>query len=376
MAVGAFRKATCPQCGTPFRQERRQGRPFTYCSPECKASASRRNKGSERRGSSPYDDDLQAVGEDIDQLANDLLAAIHNGAGPHELLWHGAGLYRTLQDFTALNIGRGRARGQTWDQLGAPLGLSGERLRKRWPMSMVTRRLENYRANRAARQTGQPPVSPAVPSQRRPPAGEADKDSDTATAAPFAAQTPPQQLAGALSVLQRRTGKPLRQTAAETGISPSHLSRLLAGTRRPSWPVATNLVAACDGNLHEVRPLWENAHRPTGPLSAPTRPTATPAEDPGQARAQLRDALRGLYLAADRPDLWRVRAATADTLTIGQIACALTNPHLLGWSVTSRFVFALGGRPADLRPLWHTATRPTPMTPPTTHHHFMAEAFG
>ncbi|MFG2143456.1 helix-turn-helix domain-containing protein [Streptomyces sp. NPDC048696] len=380
MAVGAFRNATCPQCGTPFRQERRQGRPFTYCSPECKASASRRNKGSEGPGSSPYDDDLQAVGEDIDQLANNLLAAIHNGDGPYELLWIVAEVQRSLQDFTALNIARGRARGQTWDQLGAPLGFSGERLRKKWPMSMITRRLDNYRANRAARQAGQPAVSPAVPSQRRPPAEEADTDNDTATAAPFATQTPPQQLAGALSFLQRRTGKPLRQTAAETGISPSHLSRLLAGTRRPSWPVVKNLVAACDGNPHEVRPLWENAHRPTGPLSAPTQPDVASAGDPGQARAQLRDALRGLYLAADRPDLWRIRAATADTLTIGHIARALTSPHLLGWSVTSRLVFALGGRPADLRPLWHTATRPTPVIPssppPTTHQHFMADAFG
>ncbi|MFC0842346.1 helix-turn-helix domain-containing protein [Streptomyces noboritoensis] len=62
-----------------------------------------------------------------------------------------------------------------------------------------------------------------------------------------------------MSFLQRRTGKPLRQTATETGISPSHLSRLCAGTRRPSWPVAKNLVAACDGNLHEVRPLCRGA---------------------------------------------------------------------------------------------------------------------
>ncbi|MFI6055968.1 helix-turn-helix domain-containing protein [Streptomyces violascens] len=296
-------------------------------------------------------------------------------------------LYRSLQDFTALNIGRGRARGQTWDQLGAPLGLSGERLRKKWPIGMITRRLDNYRAARAARQAGPANVSPAVPSQRRPPTEDADKDSDTATAAPdagaapFAAQTPPQQLASALSFLQRRTGKPLRQTAADTGISPSHLSRLLAGTRRPSWPVAKNLVTACDGDPHEVRRLWENAHRPTTPLPAPAPPAANPADDPEQARIQLRDAVRGLYLAADRPDLRRIRAATANTLTSGHIECALAGPHLMGWSVTSRLVFALGGRPADLRPLWHTATRPAPMplpplAPSASRLHLMAEAFG
>ncbi|WP_438289592.1 helix-turn-helix domain-containing protein [Streptomyces sp. HUAS TT7] len=392
MAAGAFRNATCPQCGTPFRQERKQGRPYLYCSPGCKASASRRSKAP-ALGSSPFDDDLQAVGEDIDQLANDLLAAIQNGATPHELLWHGAALHRSLQTLTALNIGRGRARGQTWDQLGAPLGLSGERLRKKWPMSMITRRLDTYRASRAGRQAAPPAVPPTVPSQRRPPTEEADadNDNDTATAAsdtgtaPFAAQTPPQQLASALSFLQRRTGKPLRQTAAETGISPSHLSRLLAGARRPSWTVAKNLVAACDGNLHELRTLWENAHRPV-PLPALPQPaplpvlpqSAAPPKESEAARIQLRDALRGLYLAADRPDLWRIRAATANTLTIGYIARALNAPHLLGWSATSRLVFALGGRPADLRPLWHTATRPAPMTPPssTTRPHLMAEAFG
>ncbi|MFD9794208.1 helix-turn-helix domain-containing protein [Streptomyces sp. NPDC059070] len=376
MAVGAFRKATGPQCGTPFRQERRQGRPFTYCSPECKASAGRRNKKPEGTGGSPFDDDLQAVGEDFHQLASNLLAAIHNGASPYDQLWLVARAQRSLQDVTALNIARGRARGQTWDQLGVPFRLSGERLRKTWPMSKITRRLDAYRANRAARQAGQPAASTAVPSQRRPPVEEADTDSDTATR--FAAQTPQQQLAGALSFLQRRTGKPLRQTAAETGISPSHLSRLLTGTRRPSWPVTKNLVAACGGSLHEVRPLWENAHRPTGP-STPTQPAPTRAGDPGHARAQLRDALRGLYLAADRPDLWRIRAATADALTISHITHALTSPHLLDWPATSRLVFALGGRPADLRPLWHTATRHTPMTPPappSTTHHFMADAFG
>ncbi|WP_190094664.1 helix-turn-helix domain-containing protein [Streptomyces melanogenes] len=328
--------------------------------------ASRRNKRPDGPGSSPYDADLQAVGEDIDQRANNLLAAIHNGAGPRELLWIAADVQRSLQDFTALNIARGRAGGQTWDQLGAPLGFSGERLRKKWPMIKIMRRLDTYRNSRATRQAGQPAVPPALPSPRRPPAEEADTDSDTATAAPFAAQTPPQQLAGALSFLQRRTGKPLRQTAAETGISPSHLSRLLAGTRRPSWPVAKNLVAACDGNPHEIRPLWENAHRPTGPLPPPTPPTSTFAGDPGRARDQLRDALRGLYLAAEQPELRRIRAATAHTLSTDHIACAFTSPHLLDWSAMSRLVFALGGRPADLRPLWHTAT----------HHHLMAEAFG
>ncbi|MEV5283187.1 helix-turn-helix transcriptional regulator [Streptomyces sp. NPDC052811] len=333
---------------------------------------------------SPYDDVLQAVGEDIDRQANDVLAAIQAGASPQELLWHAALLTRSLEDFTALNIGRGRSRGQTWYQLGAPLGLSGERLRKKWPIGMITRRLDAYRAARAARQGGPPHVSPAVPSQRRPPAEDADKDSDTATATPdagtaeFAAQTPPQQLASALSFLQRRTGKPLRQTAADTGISPSHLSRLLAGTRRPSWPVAKNLVTACNGDPFEVRRLWENAHRPTTPLPSPTPPAANPAADPEQARTQLRDAVRGLYLAANRPDLGRIRVATANSLTISHIECALAGPHLMGWPVTSRLVFALGGRPADLRPLWHTATRPdpTPPQPPTTQLQLMAEAFG
>ncbi len=64
---------------------------------------------------------------------------------------------------------------------------------------------------------------------------------------------------------------------------------------------------------------------------------------------------------ADRPDLWTVRTATSNSLSINHIAHTPGGPHIPDWYTASRLVSALHGRPADFRALWHTAAQtPTP----------------
>ncbi|MGW8726302.1 helix-turn-helix domain-containing protein [Streptomyces sp. NPDC055808] len=345
MASAAPRRQTCPNCSKEFLQPVRPGRPNTYCSAKCTAEG--RHKAPDPPDHSQHDADLLDIAMDFHLIANALLADAYDNAGSAALLAHHAQLTRQLDHLEAVIVGRGRAQGESWEQLSSPRGLSAERLRKKWPASTLKRRLDAYRAARA-----RPAGGPLLPSPRRP---GTDDDSDTASSrAPTAhllSHTPLQQLSGALSHLQRLSGKPLKETAAQARISPSHLSRLLAGQRRPSWPVTERLVTACQGDLAEVQVLWEAAHRPAA------QPCPPPPEPSLAARRQFHTAVRGLYLAADRPDLWTVQAATSNSLSINHIARTLSGPHIPDWYTASRLVFALHGRPADFRALWHTAAR-------------------
>ncbi|WP_079271443.1 helix-turn-helix domain-containing protein [Streptomyces lydicus] len=248
-----------------------------------------------------------------------------------------------LGDAEAAVIRRGRLQGDTWQTLATPAGLSPERLRKRWTEETVTRRLEKRRAGRRLTTRMTPPA--------RPPEDDTAMDQRPATV------TPIQHLASALSFLQRQTGQTLKDTASDCGISASYISRILSGDRLPSWPVVAQIAHCCDGNLEELRDLWEAAQRPPD-LEARARP---PAPDQHEAaRRCFLTALRALYLAADRPNLWSIRRATGSILSIAAIANALNGADIPDWPSTARLVFALHGRPADFRSLWHAANRPTP----------------
>ncbi|ATW46706.1 helix-turn-helix domain-containing protein [Streptomyces peucetius] len=348
----------CQNCNQHFTSPARPGRPSTHCSEQCKLQA--RRKAPDPPDLSVPEADMDEAAEDLHRAATDLLAAVQDRAASALLLRHLTELHRLTADTEAAVVRRGRAQGDTWQVLAAPAGLSPERLRKKWTEGAITRRLAN---RRTARDHAPPPQS-----------GDSLSNGSAADAGPGwpTPATPTQQLASALSFLQRQTEQSLKETAADIGVSPSYISRILSGQRRPSWPVVERFAQMCEANMAELRQLWEAAQRPPDPGASLQAPAPRAPKD---ARSRFHTALRALYLAADRPDLWTIRHATADSVSIGDIARALTGSTACDWHTMSRCILALGGRPAELRPLWQAATGQAPQ-PPDTGPHIPAAAFG
>ncbi|ARF59089.1 helix-turn-helix domain-containing protein [Streptomyces gilvosporeus] len=360
MTPAAPQRRICQNCRASFVQPARPGRPSTMCSETCKRAA--RRKSLDPPDLSMPETDMDEAAEDLNRMASDLLAAVQGRTPSAHLLHHLTVLKRMVIDTEAAVVRRGRVQGDTWDTLAAPAGLSSERLRKKWTEETLTRRLDN---RRAARGRG----ASALPAPR--PSADAGPPHPAGTALRPPTHTPAQHLAGALTSLQRKTGRTLKDVAAASGISASHVSRILSGQRLPSWPVAERLARTCAGDPEELRALWEAAQRPPDPETC-TRPPAPHHHD--DAKRRFHTALRALYLAADRPHLWAIRRAAGNTLGVNRIARALNGTDVPDWHTTTRLVAALQGRPADLRPLWNAAYRPPP---PDAHGpHLPAGAFG
>ncbi|MFF2927190.1 helix-turn-helix domain-containing protein [Streptomyces celluloflavus] len=334
----------CQNCSKVFLQPARPGRPSTMCSERCKRAA--RHKGLTLPDLSMPEADMDEAAEDLNRTVSDFLAAVQHRSPSAHLLHHITALNRMLTDAEAAVVRRGRVQGDTWNTLAAPAGLSPERLRKKWTEDSLARRLDN---RRAAREHGTVPRQPLCP----------------------ATQTPGQHLAGALSFLQRKTGRTLKEIAADSDISASHISRILSGQRLPSWPIVERFARTCAGDLDELRDLWEAAQRPPDPEARARPPAPHHRRD---AELRFHTALRALYLAADCPGYGAISRATGSALGVSEIARALSGAEVPDWYTTTRLVFALHGRPADLRPLWHAAYQPTPPSDPEPR--LPADAFG
>lgn len=70
------------------------------------------------------------------------------------------------------------------------------------------------------------------------------------------------------------------------------------------------------------------------------------------AAARLNAALRGLYLAAASPSLTRIHEASGGALSVSTVKDILGGRLVPDWRTTVAFVRAVGGTPADIRPLW------------------------
>jgi transcriptional regulator with XRE-family HTH domain len=308
---------------------------------------------------------MEEAGEDLHRAATVLLAAIQDRAPSALLLRHITDMTRLIGDTEAAVVRRGRMQGDTWQTLAGQAGLSSERLRKKWAEGVLTRRLDHRRTAR-----DHPPSAPSPPGSRTPTHRDSHAESTTGC---HAHTTPAQQLASALSFLQRRSEEPLKDTAARIGVSPSYVSRMLSGQRRPSWPVIERFARTYAADMAELRDLWEAAQRPPDPTISVRPPAPSTADD---ARIRFRTALRALYLAADRPDLWAIRNATANSVSISDITRVLTGSTACDWHTTSRCILALGGRPAELRSLWQAGATVQPPPPPDAGPHLPAGSFG
>ncbi|MFG3499347.1 helix-turn-helix domain-containing protein [Streptomyces sp. NPDC047928] len=356
MPSGIPRQQTrqCSNCGKEYKHTVRPGRPKAFCSTACKAAA--RGSSTEPPDHTQHDEDLRATTEDLHLAVTTLLTTVQDGGTSANLMRQVTDLQRLLQNVEAAVVGRGRARGDSWDDICRSTGRGTERMRKKWTQDAITRRLDLVRATRATGSVPAPDSSNGSHDQRAGTPCTATTDPADGAARP-PSQTPAQQLAAAMSFLQRATRKSIKETALDMGVSPSHVSRILSGTRRPSWPVVQRFAAACHASHHELRDLWEAAQRPP----APDTPAREPAPlDPAKAKEKFHTSLRALYLAAGRPDLWTIQHATSPRthLPIRKISRALSGGDIPDWDTAARIILALHGRPAELRPLWQAATTP------------------
>ncbi|MEU9490053.1 helix-turn-helix transcriptional regulator [Streptomyces decoyicus] len=339
----------CVKCNQPFLQETRRGRPHSAC-PRCRVAA--RKKDLPPPDLALPEADLNEAAEDLNRSASDFLAAVQQHAPTPLLLYRIKDLQQMVEDAEAAAIRRGRLQGDPWKVLAQPMNVSQERLRKRWTEDKLDRRLHRRRSNRER--------SAATPHRQAPSKGAASPTTE-AHGGCVPTMTPRFQFASAVSCLQRQTGWTIKETASEAGVSASYMSRIVNGTRLPSWGIVERIHEVCGGDLTELRDLWEAAQRPPAP-DTDNRPPAPVQRQ--AAQNAFHAALRGLYLSADRPHLWALRHAMHDTVTISILARTLKGSYIPDWPVVARLVFALHGRPADLRPLWQAAYQDPPQEGP------------
>ena len=259
----------------------------------------------------------------------------------------------------AVLVQQARTSTASWQRIGAAQQVSADTAHHRWSPRRIKRLLQEAQqlrrevpapssgrvAGRDAAAPGQAPGGAAdVPQRLLNPGRTAP-----APRAACAGGSPAEQLSAALSQMQRACGRSLRELAKDAGVSPSYVSRLLAGERVPSWGVTRSLAAACGADPAELRPLWEAARTGT----RPQHPKPRAAQD--LAAAALHDAVCDLYLAAARPSPSDICEEADGFLRTREVTGLLSEGRLPDWHVLNRVISALGGRPDHLRSLWDQA---------------------
>ncbi|ARQ67904.1 helix-turn-helix domain-containing protein [Streptomyces marincola] len=335
-----------PKCRKPLVQNR-SGRPKQHCGKRCRDAAYRAGRAAAAPEAERYAHYTCRMAEDLARRADALLRAAHAddraGGTPLHVLRLAEEVDRGLQDLRAAAVQLARARKVRPSGIAKAMAITTDRLRTRWSPPAIERRM--HRRFTLGGHDGEGPLA-APRGARLPCAPRRREDTAGGPGAP-PGQDPEARavpLTRALATLHRASGRSLRDLARGTGVSASSVSRVLAGKRRPSWTLTRRLAEACQGDPADVLPLWRAANGLTAP------PPAAPAT-PGT----LREALRGLHLAAQRPEPAAIRRASHDLLTAEEITGVLDGRRLPAWTTVDRFVHALGGRPETYLPLWHAA---------------------
>ncbi|MGW0710529.1 helix-turn-helix domain-containing protein [Streptomyces sp. NPDC002643] len=247
-------------------------------------------------------------------LTAELVSAEHRGADLAELAGRAAAVGAEVAHYWGAAVHDARTQGASWGDVARQAKVSEATARAKWNERSLRRQMCR-RARQAAVEV--PESADAVP-----PTGTTDHR---------------QRLGSALSFLLRSRHKTAQEVAQEAGLSPSGLSRLLAGERVPDWATVFTVVTAAGGKPEDFRVLWEWAH---GRHPLPRASAST-------ALARLQGTLRGLLLAAGR---------TADgghmPKDCEELAAVLGGDLVPDWETTGRIVTRLGGSPALVRPLW------------------------
>ncbi|WAL93739.1 helix-turn-helix domain-containing protein [Streptomyces sp. Je 1-369] len=353
----------CPQCGKTWISQG-AGRPGTYCGTKCRQAANR-----ESRKSRPEPPDTRLVDEQllqdfraIQDEVEELLGSLdYSGAPPEDPLRVLVRIQQRLDAVTIGLVGRARARGASWPDVGGAMNLTPDTVRHKYATAMD--RYQRKRAPRTQRPTGPTPRRPAAPDDGPGPGpvrymitGTFGQHADEEGADVVVCA---EELAPALAALHRASGRTLRSVAEQARLSPGYVSRIIAGERLPSWSVVCRLARACGASPAQLRPLWDNALTRRGTK--------------GDTPPSLHAALRYLHRRAGHPDPAQLAAASAQ-LTTHQITAMLKSAAVLEWETVRELVSALDGEAAYFEPLWRTAVRtrrppakrPMPL-PPLTH---------
>lgn len=304
-----------PRCGKAF-EPNQAGRPKLYCDKRCRGAAYRA-RGSVR----PAEDEKfvmelvelwERVNGDVRQVANlvDPRAQNDSPEAPLEVARLITEVRRRLDGVEAATVRLARHRRASPSQVAKALKISTDALKERWSRAKVERTVARHRE----------PTGPSRPEPE--------------------AETPPvPRLALALSILHRRSNAPMRAVAASARVSTSYVSRVVAGTRVPSWRVARDITVACGGDPSEIRPLWATARRVPVPARADL--------------SVLKSALRGLHLSAGSPSARAVHGASRGRLSEEEIRELLHDDRALPtWRTVAVFCSALGCATTELRALW------------------------
>ncbi|MGW2858197.1 helix-turn-helix domain-containing protein [Streptomyces sp. NPDC001205] len=260
----------------------------------------------------------------------ELLEGEHTQIDLGELMARVRGVADELECYAAAAVSDARARGMSWESVGQAAFIAPVTARARWRQAEITRLFQRHREQHAARDVEAPPT------------GQVRQLTDEAS---LAQARGTHSLAGALTFLLRHSSLSIKEVAGRTGLSPSYVSRIVAGERVPTWEAVWDLARALGGDPADLRALWEGAQG----LTRPARPPLDEAVE------RLGAALRGVYLAAGCPGYERV-----SQLTEGVVDAAIVEGALLGqvvpcWETTSALLTALHARPCDLRGLWDDA---------------------
>jgi transcriptional regulator with XRE-family HTH domain len=320
----------CRYCNQRFERATKPGRKQEYCDRKCRQRAQRERS---RHALEPQDSPLplgRNIAESVQAMAEGLLAAEYDEQGLKDLLRRAGELTKEVEYYVCAAVHDARTKGASWEAVAEAASVSPATARAHWAEKTAERRLALRASERADARLRDLPAPPAQLRGEGQESGEApERPSST-------------KLGAALSHLHRRSRLTMRQVADQTGLSPSYVSRILSGMRVPGWPVVQALADLFGGNPEELTVLWENAQGITPPARQPLT----------VATARLKTALRGLYLAAASPTNARIHQASGGTLSVPVIKDILSGRLVPDWKTTVAFVRAIGGTPADIRPLW------------------------
>lgn len=265
---------------------------------------------------------VRDIAEDFTVLSEALMHSTYGVAAPTtEILEIVIALESLAQEAIPALVVRQRSQGEPLSELTPLLGLTENRLRKKYVPQDVDHALASRRR----------PMRTA-PSAR--PANEVPNPKNLL-------REPRQRLACALTRMQAVSRVSQRALAASMNVDPSYVSRLLSGQRDVSWRHVKIITDACGGNPDLMRPLWEAADG--------VDPSGT---DPAR---YLRTYLRALHYAAGSPTDARILAYTQRTFIAAELHQAFEGPGVPEWPVIAQLVTALQSLPDIARPLWRQA---------------------
>ncbi len=318
----------CDFCNRTFERRGGPGRPRDYCGETCQRKAQRqRDRERARTRSCAPPAVLRSVADIADDLRLSAGQLPYHGADKEPLavgLARAEQITRAAVSYRAAVVRQALRDGETWESVAASADVSVRTAHARWSEPRIRRLLTV-------------PLPP-LPAPRG--SGMSAEPSGAPQPGEVIARPPRERLRAALSALRRTSCLTVVAAARQALLPADQVQRVLTGEAGCTWPVLHMLVTVLGGDATEFRWAWERAYR--------ALPDARPSG--GHAVGELAAALRGLYLAAGRPDLSQLCAGTP--LPPEQAAAVLRGTHAPDWATTVSLATRLAAAPLELRPLW------------------------